>query len=58
MTGALKHVTVVGGGKLFGVNSADNIWYNDNYKGNKLWLSFALDICKSLKYFKLFFFIY
>ena len=28
-------MTVVGGGKLFGVNSADNIWYNDNYKGKE-----------------------
>ena len=36
MTGALKHVTVVEGGRLFGVNSADIIWYNNYYKGNQL----------------------
>jgi hypothetical protein len=33
LTGALKHVTVVEGGRLFGVNSADMIYYNSNYKG-------------------------
>jgi hypothetical protein len=35
LIGALKHVTVVEGGRLFGVNSADMIYYNNDYKGDK-----------------------
>jgi hypothetical protein len=31
-----RHLTVVGGGKLFGVSSDDKISYNDNYNGNKV----------------------
>ncbi len=42
MTRALKHVTVVEGGRLFGVNSADMIYYNNNYKSNWIQLPGAL----------------
>ena len=51
-----RHLTVVGGGKLFGVSSDDKISYNDNYNGNKVWGNYVLMICKSFQYFKNFFY--
>ena len=57
MTGGLKYVTVLEGGRLFGVSSNDQIWYNNDYKGDKkVWGNYVLMICKILKYFKNFFY--
>jgi hypothetical protein len=30
------HLKVLEGGRLFGVSSNESIWYNNDYKGDKL----------------------
>jgi hypothetical protein len=36
LTGGLKHVTVVDGVRLLGVNSYDMIYHNENFRQDKL----------------------
>jgi hypothetical protein len=38
LTGGLKYVTVLEGGRLFGVSSNDQIWYNNDYKEKSNWM--------------------